>query len=626
MEKTIDWFVLCEKPDQAKKIEKALGVINQRSSLLTGLISIKAARGRLFNFAKPEKQNEVRYGREGKKKPAVNGFSVANDKSYRSDFDRLKDMPVVLNSRQDGRILYEYNDNEAKGRGEALKKGLLQAKNIIIATDWDVAGELVFNDLVIYYELDNQLDWEKVYRVKLQGLDERSIQEAFADKVCYKDSVGSGLAEMQKMIAQGYARSIVDYEFGYTFSYYDEVVARQLNLQHQGGLGRLKLSILNAILDRQSAIEGQDLRDYYAILMHMGDLSVELDDIFYAKETAEGRIGQLPGMVSVELENAKRSVPAPLLFDRTSFIVEMDAKEPINWGRQLQYVYETKSSVSYPRTSSHKIHKRQFKRLLAILEDEAVQRLIKKRLKDRGYDDIAFTKKKMRPNYVARPEETLVHHAIIPTKALGSLEEKSLTSNGHKKAWQAYEEILMRTMAMFAENGVDRGQLIRLYDEEGSLFKEFLRQKTEKLGWRKLIDGPIYHDKLQDYSGEVMADYELVKRSVEPLKPYTHATLLSYLNQNRIGTDATREPIMNELVKIKMLSVNEKGEYSINPVVGQILRVIRTKGWLDNEKLKQWDAGLDELETMSEAVSFIEERREKLEEINKKVLAWYTTI
>ena len=59
MAKTIDWVVFTEKADQARHFEKLL----QEHHILDGDIQVVHARGRLWDFAKPDVQNKPRYGR-----------------------------------------------------------------------------------------------------------------------------------------------------------------------------------------------------------------------------------------------------------------------------------------------------------------------------------------------------------------------------------------------------------------------------------------------------------------------------------------------------------------------------------------------------------------------------------
>jgi len=153
MAKMIDWLILTEKPDQARQFEKALQLSGSSTPYLDGTVKIVNARGRLYDFAVPDIQNNAKYGRNVEKSKQNNIFAVSNDVEYRSDRDRLANMPVLLNSRPDGKIKYEYVDANAAQIGDEIVGLLKSASNILVATDWDIEGELIFNDLVTVNEL-----------------------------------------------------------------------------------------------------------------------------------------------------------------------------------------------------------------------------------------------------------------------------------------------------------------------------------------------------------------------------------------------------------------------------------------------------------------------------------------
>ena len=628
MTSKIDWLLLTEKPDQARQFEEALELKNGQSPFFDGVVVVAHARGRLYDFAVPDEQNESRYGRLAETNPTESVFSVANDVAYRSDKERLDNMPVLLNSRSDGQIKYDYVDKKAAQLGDELAKNLLDARHIIIATDWDVEGELIFNDLVTVHKLANKLDWNEVYRIHISALDKDDIIEAINNKQAYGTVTGSNIPDIEKMVSQGYARSIADYEFGYTFSFYNEMLKRQLDLQFKGGLGRLKLAVLNAVLAQENTVSTQDLRTQYRISMRLSDdLSIELPDLFYSQQDAEDYLSKLPTSVVIETHEGDKNRLSPELFTRTSYIITMDrCYDALDWGRPLQSAYETYSAVSYPRTASAYVNMREFCKLRDLVGAHNVQELLAQRIEERGYNALAFNKLKPRHKYVNEDAaQAASHHAIIPTRALNELDFDRMEAHGDKRAKQAYLEVLYHTMAMFAENGVDKGQQIKIYDQNNKLLISKVQVKTIELGWRKLIDGPVYDDVMYDGAdGNIKVTYDVAEVEVTREKYYDHARLLNYLNVHNMGTESTREPVISDLKHMKMIVETDDG-YVVNDTVAKILRVIRVQNWVDSESLNHWDIDLDAIENMHDAMSFIQRRREELLKLNEKVEEWYVS-
>lgn len=624
--KKIDWLIVTEKPDQARRFEEALSLDNAATPYLEGVVEIVHARGRLYDFAKPEVQNIARYGRELEKPKST--FSISNDKSYKSDRERLANMPVLLNTRPDGSMKYAYNDNDAAHLGDEIVRAMLNAKHIVVATDWDIEGELVFNDLVTVHQLAKSLNWDEVYRVHIVSLDKDSLLEALSQKQAYGTPTGSNIPDIERMVSQGYARSIADYEFGYTFSFYNEMLKRQLDLQFEGGLGRLKLSVLNAILEQENNVLKQDLRQKYVIKLQLpGGVALTLNNSYFTEQDAQAEIGHLPKTVTVTAQSDDRKMLAPELYTRTSYIIDMDRHhDALNWGTNLQSAYETYSAVSYPRTASSLIGLREFNRLRDLVTAESVLELLTQRVLARGYEGLAFNKLKPRHKYVAQTmPKGMAHHAIIPTRWLSPVDVDLMETHGDKRTYEVYLQVLYHTMAMFAENGIDEGQLLIVTDDEHSEIGRRVLINTKELGWRKLIDGPVFDETFYDgpTGSGVPVTYVIEPEEKEPLQAFDHAGLLSFMNAHNMGTESTREPVINDLKYMRMIELDDDRRYHINDSVAEVLKVIRLDDWVDFPSLNHWDKALDNIHNMHDAMGFIQTQRNDLERINEKVVRWY---
>ena len=104
---------------------------------------------------------------------------------------------------------------------------------------------------------------------------------------------------------------------------------------------------------------------------------------------------------------------------------------------------------------------------------------------------------------------------------------------------------------------------------------------------------------------------------------FTYPTLLAYLNEHDIGTESTREPVLADLKFLKMISVDKAGFYTLSKPIGDILRIVDQEGWLRSLGLLDWDSRIQRIETMSDAMKFLQVVRERLAEVNLSFKRWY---
>lgn len=148
----IDWLIIAEKENQAQDIAKALfdkkkptGITTKSglgcfggSSILDGNVIITRAQGHLYKLAYPEKQDK-RYTRTLPAQKDEFGFEIGG--GWKSDAEMLKVYPIELNLQK---LKYETAGPHQKRLALNLKKLFTRAKNIIIATDGDPEGEMIF--------------------------------------------------------------------------------------------------------------------------------------------------------------------------------------------------------------------------------------------------------------------------------------------------------------------------------------------------------------------------------------------------------------------------------------------------------------------------------------------------
>ncbi|WP_341775918.1 DNA topoisomerase [Staphylococcus hyicus] len=622
----IDWLIFAEKKDQANKISDAIfdlgkpsGSFNKGgyggsnlSSILDGEVRIVHFKGHIYQMELPNNQdNKYALATEKKK----NRFGMVITNGERRSIDEVwPNYPIELNLDRIKWKLSEGNSNKIMTKN--MKDLYKKSQNIIVSTDFDNEGEMIFRNW-LNINIKNP-KWNTLYRVKMNSTTPKEIRSAFSNLISYSNNN----KKLTAMHAQGFARSIADYEYGLSFTFYGWVLAKNKGL-HKGQYGRLKNSLLGVV--HQAEIKHDQFKpsSRYRIDMVLpnGDV-LEGDDtlIFDTKELANNYIKQsnLPKRARVEYSEKKEQELPPKLYSRNELLKVLMKKHDKmlskgeTWNTPLQTLYEQKSLITYPRTDVQFISLEIYKTLQSLAQTPTVQQLLKQQI-DKNVEkhnlpiDIKFDVNK-EPNKKHVDESKLdgeSHYALVPTD-----KEPTEFKNLKETEKVVYLEDLIHTMTIFCNPTITK---IRHY-KSIEIFMA-TQNLVEQQGFR-LLNGNIKKNKgLFPEAGEYDVTYQIseVKAKKPPL--FTKMSLVGLTKRVNWGTSSTRDATIEELINKESLIMD--GKYlRINPHLSSTIAKLIDEKLIDFEMTSEWQNQLDKLSNITDAYEFIESTRINTKEVH----------
>lgn len=635
--KTIDWLIIAEKKSQAAAIEnglfdkgKATGAFERGgrggtnlSSVLPGTIVIVRAQGHLYEMEYPEVQNS-KYKREADSVVEDDPF-LGSQTQYKSDLERLSDFPVSLDLHH---IKWTVRQNNAKYLARNIVNAINKSKHTIISTDFDAEGEMIAFNVLNVNNLVDHIDWSKMYRAKINSLTAGEIRKTFLLKnlLPYGDKNASATKSVMKLRAQGFARSIADYEYGLSFVYYGDIIKRQLGLSGQNKYGRLKNALLYEIARVERLHDDFKPSTSYRVDVKVGNVLLKgSHQAFATQSEAESFIKSLPSQGMINSVVKSRAVPSPQLFSRTELLVDMNRhnSQPA-WGSILQQNYEKHLLLSYPRTGSQYINLSEFEQLVTLFKTPDVQKLLQDKIADlmKKYDKsetLNFGNMTARKRYVDS-SKVESHYAIIPTSKVPTRQRLNALSENEQ---YMYLKDLYNTMAMFADDGIDDGEKVLLKIPNHEITFSVIRVQTKKMGWRLLVEGTVKNDPFLNLpDGQYSPHYVITPVPAKQQHLYTKPTLLTMLKRNNWGTEATREATINDLIKSRMI-IPSKGGIRVHEEISPVVNTMRLNKWIDPEITTRWQKDLDHIRNMADAMQFVNATRESLFKLNIQMIDWY---
>ncbi|MCD8845170.1 DNA topoisomerase [Staphylococcus gallinarum] len=627
----VNWLIFAEKQDQAKKIadvifdkKKPTGSFNEGglggqnlSSILNGEVRIVHFKGHLYEMEMPPQQDD-KYNLKSETK--TNRFGMKMGGETKSIEDVFPQYPINLNlDKIKWKIKSDGNNKTATNRKivSNMKKLYNNADNIIVATDFDNEGEMIFRN---WQQLNiSKPKWDSLYRAKMNSTTPKEISAAFQNLIPYKASENNTL---HKMYAQGFARSIADYEYGLSFTFYGWMYANKFNTQ-RGQYGRLKNSLLGVVYQQEIEHDNFKPSSNYRIDMVLPNGDILQGDesmVFKTKQECEKYIDNqnLPNEVAITYKEEKVEKTAPKLYSRNELLVALMKKHENKlakndtWNTHLQSLYERHSLLSYPRTDVQYISKEVYKTLQELVQTESVQLLLKQQIKrvvteNDIKSDISFNPNK-EPETKHVNEKKLEgesHFALIPTD-----KEPSNFSQLAEAEKVVYFEDLMRTMAIFANPSIT----IKRYYEGHGHFKA-TQSKTLTHGYRILLDN-ISEDSGQ-FPDEAKYHVQYKATEVKAKRPslFTKMSLTSMTKRVNWGTSATRDATIEELINKNSLILDKK-YLRINPNLKNTISTLLDKGLIDFEMTSEWQEQLDKLHSYDDALSFINSTRNDTQNVH----------
>ncbi|RUR41865.1 type IA DNA topoisomerase [Clostridium perfringens] len=402
-----------------------------------------------------------------------------------------------------------------KGAEKQIKiiKGLIDREDvdgIISATDFDREGQVIADELFIYYDVK-----KPIYRILLNEWTENEVKKGM-------DNLKLN-SEMKSLQDAGIGRQVADWIIGINLT---SVATLRYGFKDRQiiNIGRVLLPTLKIIYDRDKEIENFKESSYFKLVQKFKDKdNLEFETLYYEEnekfekkeylDEIKKSIKDKQGKVILKEVEKKREYPSPL-FNLSNLQGYITSKYK-GWTsdkvlKVAQSLYE-KKFITYPRTGSMALEES--------LVDRAKNVLNKIKVGLPYEDEIKFSKSKR----VFDNSKVESHSAITPTYINPS------NLNADEKA--VYEAIKNRFIMQFMPIAEFEETKITIKVDDEKAKGEFRAKGRVSLveGWRKVekIETKDTILPLVD-DGEILniIDGKVTKVTKKPPKHHTEKTLL----------------------------------------------------------------------------------------------------
>ncbi|WP_312245172.1 DNA topoisomerase III [Stutzerimonas nitrititolerans] len=591
---------LCEKPSQAKDIAKVLDANRRGDGCWLGAgITVTWCIGHLLETAPPD----------------------AYDARYKRWV--LGDLPIVP---ERWKMLVK---PKTASQFKAVKRLLLEASELVIATDADREGEMIARELVEHCRYRGPIQ-----RLWLSALDDASIRKALA-------ALKPG-AETFSLYHSALGRSRADWLIGMNMSRLFTLLGRQSGYQGVLPVGRVQTPTLRLVVDRDRSIADFVPVPYWAIevALQAGDVPFTAQwraaedrcddqgrclDPEHARQAAAA-IGSAAQAQVLKLRTERMREAPPLPFDLGT-LQEICSKK-LGLGAQetldiAQSLYETHKLITYPRSDCGYLPLSQHGEAPAIIA--ALGR------SDPSLAELLTHVQPQRRSRAWNDGKVGAHHGIIPTAAATDLSRLA----GKQRA--VYTLVRARYLAQFLPNHeYDRTQAD--FDCAGQALRAVGKVIVEP-GWRRALPEALTPAKgreptpaqalppLSEGQHCNVLGVNLKDLWTQPPKPFTEGDLIKAMKNvaklvddprlkqklkdtTGIGTEATRAGIIQGLLDRGYLSKQGKA-LSASPAAFSLIDAV-PRAIADPGTTAIWEQALD----------MVQSGEMSLEEFVAKQSAW----
>jgi len=500
-------LIITEKPQAAKKIAAALSNGTDKQNKRMGVfyyelkrenkkIIVACAVGHLFSVAQSKKQQ---------------GYPIF-EIEWKPNFEvRKKDFTKKYYS--------------------TIKSLTQNASEIIIATDFDVEGEVIGYNIVRF--IANRKDAK---RMKFSSLTAPEIQSSY-ENIHPTIEWGQAIA--------GETRHFLDWLYGINLSRALMQAIKSTGKFKIMSIGRVQGPALHLIVEKEKQIRAFKPTPYWQIFITINDGKNKLELKHNKDITKKQDLDKFQDLkarkAQASTKKTKQSLTPPAPFDLTTLQTEAYKFHSITPSRTLQIAQKLYLAglISYPRTSSQKIP-----------ESMKPKEILKKL--EKLFPEFAKHATKQKP--IEGNKSDPAHPAIIPTGNHISLEEQDL---------KIYNLIVKRFISCFCDNA-------ELENKRVEAIVDNLKFSTKgmevlKPGWMNVYPVKMQEKEIKDFNGKVNIDkLNIEEKETKPPKRYTPASILSELEKRNLGTKATRANILETLynrnyVKEKSIKATELG-------------------------------------------------------------------
>lgn len=415
---------------------------------------------------------------------------------------------------------------------KVISKLSKEAKNFISATDFDIEGSQIAYCVLKYACGEQSLN--KAQRMKFSTLTNRDIVEAFNS---LSPTLDWGLIEA------GRTRHEIDWIYGINLSR-----AMILSLKKASGMykalstGRVQGPTLAFIAEREKKIRSFVPRPYWTINA-IASINGEKYSLEYSqrkilvRKEAEAVVMDCDKKIGVisQIQTRKSAQPPPVPFDIGTLQSEAYSNFRFTPSRTLRIAERLylDALISYPRTSSQKIP-----------PSIDTRSILKSLSSIKQYSEMInelLSREKLVPTQGKK--EDPAHPPIHPT---GNIPEKKLSEDERK----IFDLVVRRFLAIFGEPSIRESLKIEV-NINGHLF--YLRgRRILEPGWQKYYSPYVKSEEIilpQLSKGqEVKLDLiEIIDKYTSPPPRYNPKSVLKLMENQHIGTKATRAEIIDTL-------------------------------------------------------------------------------
>jgi DNA topoisomerase-1 len=404
----------------------------------------------------------------------------------------------------------------------ALKILVRNADGYILATDYDIEGELIGYNVLRFIA-----NTENARRMKFSALTKWDLTNSF-DAMMEHINFGQAYA--------GETRHYLDWFYGINLSRALMQAVQAAGAFKIMSIGRVQGPTLALLVKKEKDIQAFKPTPYWQVFLSIGDgkavetvVEVKFPENITSQEEADkflrlkGKKGQA---ITETIQNPLRPFPP---FDLTTLQMEsykFFGFSPAQTLAIAQKLY-LHGLISYPRTSSQKLPPTiGYNRILEKL-GKAFPKLMK--YLDEG--------RRNRP--VEGFKSDPAHPAIFPTGEQGKLlgDEKRL-----------YDLIVKRFLACFAKDAIIEERKITVTIGEKQFFAS--GKKIIEQGWLEIYPYKVHQQELPVLNGGVIVkEARLEEKMTEPPRRFSAASLVSELEKRNLGTKTTRAMIVDTLYK-----------------------------------------------------------------------------
>lgn len=504
-------LIITEKPDAAQRIAEALD-----------------------QNGKPQRNEEktVPYFKAQRNKPLIIVSALGHLYTVVQERGRKSDYPV-FDFKWAPRHEAEKKAKHIEAWIQIISKLAEDADQFIDACDYDIEGTLIGYTILKYACGDKD---HAATRMKYSTLTKEELQQSYAQQMPHLDYA---------MIEAGKTRHEIDWLYGINLSRALTAAAKQASGRYTTlSTGRVQGPTLKFLVTREHTINTFIPTPYWTIVaqaeIHGTNCPVEYEQRTLETKTEADKIveacqGKAGTIKSIDEKTTQISPPVP--FDFGSLQIEaynLFGYVPKRTGQIAERLY-LDALISYPRTSSQKLPPAiNHKAILSGLSQEPAYRSLASEL---------LQKEGLRPHEGAKDDPA--HPAIHPTgnKPTRTLEEPER---------RIRDLIIRRFLAAFGDPATKQS-INAAIDVNAHTFHLLGRQVLEE-GWMKFYKPYVRSEEvllppLREGETVKLTRVDREDRFTKPPPRYNPSSLLRRMEQEGIGTKATRADTIDTLYK-----------------------------------------------------------------------------